>query len=191
MAASERRLGNAPRRELDGGVVVKRIPLRNRAGETVAHALVDDEDYEGLTAWRWSHFNSTYASRGETRKTNGKVTWSRTHLMHRQVLGLKHGDRQEGDHINGNGLDNRRSNLRVVTKAQNAENQQRKRKGTSSKYRGVCWDTAQGSWLAYANPKTGFRNLGHFADEDEAGRASADWRRENKPFSPEARGAAK
>jgi hypothetical protein len=76
------------------------------------------------------------------------------------------------DHINTyviNTLDNRRQNLRIVTPRQNAMNQ-RKRKGTSSKYIGVCWDKINEKWRA--SIKIGVtQHLGSFDDEIEAGKA--------------------
>jgi hypothetical protein len=54
--------------------------------------------------------------------------------MHRQIMGAKEG--QEIDHINGNGLDNRRENLRIVTRSQNLANRPAF-KSSKSGYKGV------------------------------------------------------
>ena len=51
-----------------------------------------------------------------------RSSWKLTHYLHREVLGLTPGDGLETDHRNGDRLDNRRSNLRVATRAQNAQN---------------------------------------------------------------------
>ena len=67
------------------------------------------------------------------------------------------------DHINGNGLDNRRSNLRIVTRQQNTFNSVHK--GGTSKYKGVALDKESGLWRAYI-AKDGKRTwLGRFPDE--------------------------
>lgn len=82
------------------------------------YALVDDADYEYLNQWKWNaspnRKNGTlYARRWTTRK----VPPRKTLYMHTQLLG-------EGivDHINRNGLDNRRNNLRIVNRSQNQWN---------------------------------------------------------------------
>lgn len=84
---------------------------------------VSDEDYDFLSQWKW-HYNSRYAERTENNK----------HVrMHRFLLNAKDGDII--DHINGNALDNRRSNLRPATVSQNGMNM-RKHNGKSV-YKGV------------------------------------------------------
>ena len=87
-------------------------------------ALVDNEDFEELNQHKWCaswqpNTKSFYAMRKSKRK-DGKA-----HLisMAREVLGLKRGDKRQADHIDHNTLNNRRSNLRIVTNAQNQFNQ--------------------------------------------------------------------
>lgn len=90
-------------------------------------AIVDDEDYEWLKDLKsWTLFNNGYAV---LHKGNG---WNRS--MHRLVMFAQQG--QEIDHINGNRLDNRKCNLRFVTRQQNLYNK-KKRNNTSSIYKGV------------------------------------------------------
>ena len=83
----------------------------------------------GISKWKvWSYSNSGYAMRGTTaggKKSRGytaKDAAEKTRLMHRQILGLIHGDGKEVDHINKDRLDNRRANLRVVTRKENCAN---------------------------------------------------------------------
>lgn len=87
-------------------------------------AIVDAEDYERLKRWRWSYAAipgaSGYARRGESPYPGSCKT--RTVLMHRQILNVAAG--QSVDHINGNGLDNRKINLRTCTHQQNCHNRQ-------------------------------------------------------------------
>lgn len=73
----------------------------------------------------------------------------------------------EVDHINGNGLDNRRANLRRASRQQNAANGVKK--GTTSSMKGVCWDQARKKWKAQIkiNYRTHF--LGRFNSEMSAG----------------------
>ncbi len=73
------------------------------------------------------------------------------------------------DHINGNGLDNRRSNLRIVTKQQNTFNSAHK--GGTSKYKGVCLEKESGMWKAYITKDGKKKSIGRFALEDDAARA--------------------
>lgn len=108
---------------------MKEIPLTQ--GKV---ALVDDEDYELVNSLKWyAHLQSGtfYAMRHtprtdtETRKLIG---------MHKFII--KTPDEFETDHIDGDGLNNQKSNLRVVT---TRENQQNQHKEKTSKYPGVSW----------------------------------------------------
>ena len=104
-------------------------------------ALVDDEDFEWLTSWSWCALSATY--KGEVQNVYAcRKEGSRRLYMHREILDAKTG--LDVDHINGIGLDNRRSNLRVATRSQNQHNSTRLI-GPSG-YMGV-------SYLDPANPK--------------------------------------
>jgi hypothetical protein len=87
--------------------------------------------------------------------------------MHRLILGLTSDDPLEVDHINGDRLDNRRSNLRVANQSQNLANQ-RKTRG-ASRYKGVDWHERHQLWRARIQKDGKRRLLGWFASEDEAG----------------------
>ncbi len=96
------------------------------------YALVDDADYDWLNQWSW-HFHD-YAIRTEyLGRVNGKKI-TRNIRMHRLVCNTPDGFYT--DHINGDKLDNRRSNLRACNKSENAMNVGI-RKDNSSGYRGV------------------------------------------------------
>lgn len=88
------------------------IPLWNRAKEIVAFAVVDDEDYEMLAASRW-HLSHGYARRSHD---NGQES-----AMHRLIIGSPEHPLRV-DHIDTDTLNNRRSNLRVVSQARNGLN---------------------------------------------------------------------
>jgi len=82
------------------------------------YALVDDEDFEFLNQWKWcAHKDGKifYVIRGIR---VGKKT--KTILMHRVIMNPF--PNQEVDHINGNGLDNQRLNLRICNHAENSRN---------------------------------------------------------------------
>lgn len=122
---------------------MKKIPLPN--GQ---FALVDDEDYDMLMKFKWSvtkpgHRRTVYA-RTNVKGADGKYF---TESMHRMVLGLKKYDGKVVDHINGNGLDNRKSNLRVCEVRNNAANVKTPRNNTSG-YKGVHFRKDRSVWIA-------------------------------------------
>lgn len=124
-------------RYIDERLAVKTIPL-TRGYE----AIVDDEDFEELSKFKWhvlpsgKHQTFMYAARGET-------TTRKSIRMHRQIMGIA----GFVDHANGNTLDNRRCNLRPATRAQNRANSMETRQGVSSRFRGVS-ARANGRWFA-------------------------------------------
>lgn len=139
------------------------IALLDRGDVVVGHALIDDADAALVAPLRWGLHNAGYAAR----KENGRRI-----LMHRLILGLVHGDGFETDHINRDKLDNRRSNLRVCTRAENAQNQPSR--GGSSQYRGVS--RVKGAWCAGVTCGGRFIHLGAYADEFEAACVAARYR---------------
>lgn len=102
-------------------------------------------------------------------------------FMHRVITSAQPG--MDVDHINGNGLDNRKINLRVCTRSQNLQNKPR-RPGTS-RFKGVYWNTRDLVWRAYISVNRSVTSLGQFRDEVEAAKtydAAA-----LKHFGPQAR----
>ena len=131
--------------------------------------LIDDEDFDlileyGITIWKAPNKATYYA-----RFTKGKM---RNKPIHRIILNT----RKQVDHINGNGLDNRRENLREATTQQNCRN--RKRKNSTSKFGGVSLkkDVIKGKvysrWVARIQiSKTERLQLGSFKTEIDAAKA--------------------
>lgn len=158
---------------MDDGTV--RIVLRNRAGAIRAYALVDAADAEFVGQWSWYLGNRGYAVRAEG---------TRLVLLHRQLLGLTPGDGYEGDHINRDRLDDRRSNLRVLDHQTNPQNQSRKH-GSSSRFRGVSWDKEQRKWSANITVQGKRKRLGRFRDELDAARVARAARLEAFPHTVE------
>lgn len=118
---------------------MKRIPLSQGK-----FALVDDEDYERvMEIGKWCYTTQGYAqSRVVSNQKKEEV------LMHRFIMGLNTGDKRVVDHKFGDGLDNRKENLRICTHAQNISNRVNKNKNNTSGFRGVCFDKRKNKWMA-------------------------------------------
>jgi len=139
--------------------MVREIPLTQ--GKI---ALVDGEDYERVNQYKWQvakRKNCWYAIHDFKKHMKDKTD---AVLMHRFILSSKKGE--EIDHINNNGLDNRKSNLRKVSHSQNMMNQ-RKTHGTS-KYKGVSWITEKKKWDVRLQYNKKQIRMGYFIDEIEA-----------------------
>lgn len=129
-------------------------------------AIVDADDYDWLMQWKWSAVlkgRCVYAVRGKS-----ELSKAYTVYMHRELLPAPSG--MLVDHININGLDNRRANLRLCTRGENNRNS-RSRVGASSDYLGVCWDTHRAKWKAYISVDGRLNNIGRYDTEIEAARA--------------------
>lgn len=143
------------------------IPLGSR--KYPGHvALVDPEDAERVRAYRWTYWRDQrgyeYAQR--VVKKNGK---QRQILMHRFILDIT--DRHVlVDHEDHNGLNNRRSNIRVADHKRNQYNRG-SNPGTSSRFKGVSWDRSAGKWAVRYQVNKVRHYLGTFDDEIEAARA--------------------
>lgn len=109
--------------------------------------VVDEADYGLLSQYNWFFNKIGYAVKNEPRE-KGKKNCRKTY-MHRFILSVLSGN--EVDHINGNTLDNRRCNLRLATKSQNAMNVKRKKIDCTSKYKGVHWSTKEKNGLLNFN----------------------------------------
>ena len=145
---------------------VLRITLTNGG-----YTLVDEEDYVSLASspWRWkSNGYTKYVVRGKSDPVTGRC---KLLLMHREIMGASPG--QEVDHINHNGLDNRRRNLRICTTSQNHRNTTGKRtyagRQPTSRFKGVI--RFGGKWRAQITRNSRFRYLGLYDNEEEAARA--------------------
>lgn len=160
-----------------------KIPLRGRGDIVKAWVIVDEEDYEWASRHRWHLHPDGYAARCQFVWRDGRKS-TKSFMMHRELLGLEHGDRRVSDHINRNRLDNRRENLRIVTRTQNGQNTGGQ-PNTSSRYRGVTWDKREKRWMAQAILHGKRHWLGYHETEEEAGEAAAQWRRENMPYAVE------
>jgi len=127
-------------------------------------AQVDDSDFDMLSKFKWFAYdigNSTYAARSVLK--DGKRT---SIYMHRVILELSDTS-VYCDHIDGDGLNNTRNNLREATPMQNQRNS-KSRKNSSSKFIGVSWDGSRDKWQANICVNKRLLYLGRFQDEVEA-----------------------
>ncbi len=127
------------------------------------HAIVDAADYEQLSKYRWCALEKGRSWYAKTLNRNGTIL-----SMHRLILNAPKG--LFVDHINHNGLDNRKKNLRLCTHLENLRNA-RPRKGGSSKYKGVCWEKAKKRFRAKIQHNRKGIHLGYFKNEIEAAKA--------------------
>ena len=131
-------------------------------------ALVDDEDFERLNQYKW-HVVHGYA----VRKIGAATPTIR---MHREII--KTPADMQVDHINRNRLDNRKANLRVVTKSENLKNKEIY-KNNKSGFRGVSWNASKRKWVAQINVNEKRKHVGSFASPEEAARAYDKAAKEN------------
>lgn len=125
-------------------------------------ALIDEDLSKDLNLWKWG-FDGRYVYRREY--SNGRC---KKIYMHRLIMETPKGF--DTDHINGNKLDNRCSNLRLATRSENEANKPKKA-GCSSKYKGVCWHKQRGCWKAEIKINGKKKHLGVFLSEEVAAEA--------------------
>lgn len=91
-------------------------------------------------------------------------------LFHRLILNCSHGDKKCVDHIDGNGLNNLRDNLRICTHSENMRNRINN-KPHSSIYKGVSWTKLNKKWRASIRINKKYISLGLFINEVDAAKA--------------------
>ena len=150
-------------RKLRYGYAFRKIPLTQGK-----YAIVDPEDYEQLARYKWYAMRNGreyYAVRnvpaGKDRRKDLR--------MHQVIMGTAEG--KFIDHTNHNGLDNRKANLRTVTKQQNNWNRRKKRGNNSSRYKGVNWIKSVGKWRARIQYNDREISIGYFDNEKAAAMA--------------------
>ena len=149
-------------------------------------AIVDDDDYEWLSKYRWCASVDKREDQGNY--TSARTTiykyfegykWRRSVKMHRLIMDAKRGEIV--DHINGDPLDNRRSNLRLCTAAENARNHKKQelinKSPCTSEYKGVTLSTKKTPygdyqyWRAQITVDGVNHYLGQFKTEEDAATA--------------------
>lgn len=120
-------------------------------------ALVDDADFELVSQYKWyahKERNTWYACCDISYRPKKCLR------MHRLILGLGFGDKRQGDHINHNGLNNQRNNLRICTPQQNHFNNN-----------GKGYGFYNGGWIAHIRFNNKSIHLGRFKTERKAKQA--------------------
>lgn len=123
-------------------------------------AIVDDIDYEYLMQWKW-HYSNGYAER-RVRKAEGAIRHIR---MHRIIIDAP--NHLFVDHIDRNGLNNQRNNLRLCTSIENKRNVGKLCCNTSG-FKGVAWHKLNNKFIANIRVNYKRIHLGYFKDAKEA-----------------------
>ena len=171
--------------ETENHIVIKSTP----SDKIEREVLISIEDKEVLQYCKWHVTGHQPSRRSRTLycvglKTNRIVSEGLENLgthpkLHRLIMSCMLGRElkrsEHVDHINGNGLDNRRQNLRIATNSQNRANAKKMRGNYSSIYKGVSRDRTRRLWLAYIGSAKGHNGvqreyLGRFDTEEEAAR---------------------
>lgn len=146
----------------------------HRRNGAILECVVDTSDLQRLQAFdhKWCAFWSetaktwyVYCRAGEGR---------RMVMLHRFLLETP--DHLHVDHQDHNGLNNRRNNIRNVTRSVNQLNN-RKQINNTSGYRGVRWDKSRELWVATVKVQRKTRHLGRFEDIEEANRVVTNYRK--------------
>lgn len=127
-------------------------------------AIVDEQDYELLSTTLW------HATRGSSLRTFYAAAYidSKYVRMHRLIIPVRDGF--VVDHVDGNGLNNTRKNLRVATLSQNMFNRSAATKARS-RFKGVTHHKNGGGWQAEIRANRRKYYLGFFKNELDAARA--------------------
>lgn len=138
-------------------------------------AMVDDEDYDLLKDYKWhvcpSRKTFYCIRKAPSRWPNGRrgkplFDGPSTILMHRVILRVND-SKIHVDHIDGNGLNNQKNNLRPCTVAQNQFNSL-KQDGCSSRFKGVSWNKGARKWRVSFGPSGNRIGVGYYDCEKEA-----------------------
>jgi hypothetical protein len=167
--------------------VVGLIPVFKKAGEVADWAAVDEDVFlwVKMRRWYWAGGYATTNFRlrneeptGEGRNRNRPMVRC---YMHRELMRLGYGDKRVVDHINGDKLDNRLENLRVLTLGENGQNKP-SFKNSTSQHRGVSWYAPRQQWRVQVMVNGRRTLVGYFDDEDEAGAAAQTFYLNNVPY---------
>jgi len=141
--------------EFEGNICY--IHLFDHQGNFKCEGIIDAEDYNKVKDFKWTNHSSGYVFRRE-----GKTSI----MLHHAILP----GHKELDHKNGNGKDNRKTNLRPCTRSQNLQNT-KIFKTNKSGIKGVSWDSIRKKWTARITINKQFKHLGRFDVKKDAVKA--------------------
>ncbi len=130
-------------------------------------AIIDEQDYPILSQYRWCAAKCRHtfvACRGTWRDGRTKKVY-----LHRLIMNAPQNSLV--DHINGDGLDNRRCNLRICTKKENNRNRTRMQSLNTSGFRGAFWEHGCKKWRAQISVNNKNHHIGVFHSKHEAASA--------------------
>lgn len=122
-------------------------------------SIIDEEDFIKVSQYKW-HTCMTGSRMYAQTRIDGKRIY-----MHHFILPKK--DYVEIDHVNCNGLDNRKENLRYATSQQNKRNREKGKNNTSG-FKGVSFRKDRNKWRAHITIDYKYRHLGHYDTAIEA-----------------------
>ena len=128
-------------------------------------AIVDAEDYDRLAQYSWTAQKGQRTYYATRRIRVGAAGKRKTIWMHREIVAVGAG--LVVDHVNHDGLDNRKANLRAATPAENGRNRRKRRMASRSRYKGLSWSERDGRWYVRIHVDGKAKFLGAYADEVE------------------------
>jgi hypothetical protein len=143
-------------------------------------SLIDADCVDLVSGYNWHLLRTANKLYAATHARDGS---RKILLMHRVIVDA---DCPEVDHIDGNGLNNGRRNLREATRKENAANQLISARNTSG-FKGVSWHKAKGKWRATIKVGDKHKHLGFFQTKDEA--AACYWSAAQEAYGEFARRA--
>jgi len=165
--------GSEQRSRYDRNEIIKDGPgcyvvMYNRKGIPTGSTMIDLEDAPFICDYKWSVTTAGYA----VAWINGKLTY-----LHHVITNHRPNHYMVVDHVNGNTLDNRRANLRIVSKSINSMNSN-KNLGVTSSFRGVYYDKSKRRWAARLTVNGELVLFKRFKTESEAAIAYRETKQE-------------
>lgn len=146
--------------------MTKEIPL-SRFGKNKGKfvTVVDDCDFEALSAFNWSVKSNGYTFYACRMTKHAEGRGGITVFMHREIMNADY--QQQIDHIDGNGLNNTRSNLRACSQSENSMNRKPRRNSLSG-FKGVTFHSKSGKWYSSITANGKNISIGYFDNPKDA-----------------------